>query len=100
MTAILFVTMLAVAQAPTEPPAASRRPNPQVLKTVPESQLFLMMNAIADSLGVRCDHYHVLPFFVRFSNGAPYSTSTRVFTSIKHNVAVDDAIFERPVRFP
>lgn len=59
MTAILFVTMLAVAQAQTEPPAASRRPNLQVLKTVPESQLFLMMNAVADSLGVRCEHCHV-----------------------------------------
>ena len=46
MTVSLFVqtmtAMLAVvgAQAPSEPPAATRRPNLQVLKTVPESQLF------------------------------------------------------------
>ena len=51
--------MLAIGQAPSEPPAANRRPNLQVLTTVPESQLFPMMNAIADSLGVRCDHCHV-----------------------------------------
>lgn len=36
-----------------------RRPNLQVLTKVPESQLFPMMNAIADSLGVRCDYCHV-----------------------------------------
>jgi photosynthetic reaction center cytochrome c subunit len=65
MTVSLFVqtltAMLAIvgAQAPSEPPAATRRPNLQVLKTVPESQLFPMMNAIADSLGVRCDYCHV-----------------------------------------
>ena len=54
-------TMLTIAavQAASEPPAATRRPNLQVLTTVPESQLFPMMNAIADSLGVRCDHCHV-----------------------------------------
>lgn len=65
MTVSLFVqtmtAMLAIAgaQAPSEPPAAIRRPNLQVLTTVTESQLFPMMNAIADSLGVRCDHCHV-----------------------------------------
>src|SRR5262245_16607277 len=67
MTTTMFVqavsAMLAIAaaQVPSEPPAAIRRPNLQVLTTVPESQLFLMMNAIADSLGVRCDYCHVRP---------------------------------------
>lgn len=64
MIAALFVAVsamlaIAAAQAPGEPPAAIRRPNLQVLTKVPESQLFPMMNAIADSLGVRCDHCHV-----------------------------------------
>jgi len=49
----------AAAQDSNEPPAAKRRPKLQVLTTVPESQLFPMMNAISDSLGVRCDHCHV-----------------------------------------
>src|SRR5690349_25132914 len=55
------IAMLAIAaaQQPVEPPAASRRPKLQVLTTVPESQLFPMMNAISDSLGVRCDYCHV-----------------------------------------
>jgi photosynthetic reaction center cytochrome c subunit len=53
------IFVFAIGQAATEPPAASRRPNLQVLKTVPESQLFPMMNAIADSLGVNCDYCHV-----------------------------------------
>jgi photosynthetic reaction center cytochrome c subunit len=51
--------VLAAGQPPAEPPAALRRPNLQVLTNVPESQLFPMMNAIADSLGVRCDYCHV-----------------------------------------
>jgi hypothetical protein len=57
----LFIMMLALnaGQTPSEPPAALRRPNLQVLKTMPESQLFPVMNALADSLGVRCDHCHV-----------------------------------------
>jgi hypothetical protein len=52
---------VAAAQAPSEPPAVTRRPNLQVLTTVTESQLFPMMNAIADSLGVRCDYCHMRP---------------------------------------
>jgi hypothetical protein len=51
--------MLAADQSAPEPPAALRRPNLQVLTKVPESQRFLMMNAISDSLGVRCDYCHV-----------------------------------------
>jgi hypothetical protein len=30
-----------------------------VLQALPEAQLFLLMNALADSLGVRCDYCHV-----------------------------------------
>jgi hypothetical protein len=52
---------LGAAQTQSEPPAAAKRPNLQVLTTVPESQLFLMMNAIADSLGVRCEYCHARP---------------------------------------
>ena len=59
MTAILLLSLFVAVQAPAEPPASSKRPNLQVLTTVPESQLFPMMNAIADSLGVQCDHCHV-----------------------------------------
>jgi hypothetical protein len=35
-----------------------QRPHLQVLKGVPESQLFLLMNTIGDSLGVHCDYCH------------------------------------------
>jgi len=59
VTAVSALLAIAAAQAPSEPPAKTRRPNLQVLTTVPESQLFPMMNAIADSLGVRCDYCHV-----------------------------------------
>jgi hypothetical protein len=63
MTVLLVQALGAVlamaGQEPSEPPAATRRPKLQVLTTVPESQLFPMMNAISDSLGVRCDHCHV-----------------------------------------
>jgi hypothetical protein len=40
-------------------PAGDTRPKLQVLKDVPESQLFLVMNAVAESLGVDCAHCHV-----------------------------------------
>jgi hypothetical protein len=39
--------------------AGAKRPNLRVLQALPESQLFLMMNLLADSLGVRCDYCHV-----------------------------------------
>jgi hypothetical protein len=35
------------------------RPNVEVIKDLPESQLFPVMNAIADSLNVTCDYCHV-----------------------------------------
>lgn len=39
--------------------AGATRPNLKVLQAVPESQLFLLMNLVADSLGVRCDFCHL-----------------------------------------
>ena len=37
-----------------------------------------------------------LPFQVRFSDGAPYSTVTRNFTQIRHNVPVADSLLRPP----
>jgi photosynthetic reaction center cytochrome c subunit len=60
VTAFLSALLaIGAGQTPIEPPAALRRPHLEVLTTVPESQLFPIMNAIADSLGVRCDYCHV-----------------------------------------
>jgi len=47
----------AVAQQPGS--AGATRPKLEVLQALPESQLFLLMNLLADSLGVRCDYCHV-----------------------------------------
>ena len=47
----------AVAQKPGS--AGATRPKLEVLKDLPESQLFPLMNLVATSLGVRCDHCHV-----------------------------------------
>jgi hypothetical protein len=38
---------------------AQTRKNIQVLKALPESQLYLVMNFVATSLGVNCDYCHV-----------------------------------------
>lgn len=56
-SATLVVAPSAMAQQPA--PAGAKRPNLRVLQALPESQLFLLMNLIADSLGVRCDYCHV-----------------------------------------
>ena len=40
-------------------PVEQTRKNIQVLKGLPESQLFLAMNFVGDSLGVHCDYCHV-----------------------------------------
>jgi hypothetical protein len=37
-----------------------------------------------------------LPFRVRISDGAPYSTTTRIILEIRRNVPVDDALFRPP----
>jgi hypothetical protein len=39
--------------------AGATRPNLHVLQSLPEAQLFPVMNLIADGLGVRCDFCHV-----------------------------------------
>jgi hypothetical protein len=45
-------------QAPDKPVEQVRK-NIQVLKGLPDSQLFLLMNFVGDSLGVNCDYCHV-----------------------------------------
>ncbi|HEV8498202.1 MAG TPA: hypothetical protein VGQ56_15115, partial [Gemmatimonadaceae bacterium] len=37
-----------------------------------------------------------MPFLVRISDGAPYSTTTRTILEIRRNVPVDDALFRPP----
>ena len=43
----------------SDKPIEQTRKNIQVLKGLPESQLFLVMNFVGDSLGVHCDYCHV-----------------------------------------
>lgn len=56
MTAVILSVTAAAAQ---DRPAGERRPRLQVLRDVPESQLFMVMNVVAQSLGVGCEHCHV-----------------------------------------
>src|SRR2546423_2285793 len=49
----------AARQAQTDKPVEQTRKNIQVLKGLPSSQLFPLMNFVAVSLGVRCDFCHV-----------------------------------------
>jgi len=46
-------------QSTGDKPVEQVRKNVQVLKGLPDSQLFLLMNFVGDSLGVNCDHCHV-----------------------------------------
>ena len=46
-------------QSAADKPVEQVRKNIQVLKGLPDSQLFLVMNFVGDSLGVNCDHCHV-----------------------------------------
>jgi hypothetical protein len=57
--ALSMVIVAAVAPNASAQPAGAKRPKLEVLQALPESQLFLLMNLVADSLGVRCDHCHV-----------------------------------------
>lgn len=61
--AVVLVSAPATAQTAATPPApaaaGASRPNLRVLQALPESQLFPLMNLVADSLGVRCDYCHV-----------------------------------------
>jgi photosynthetic reaction center cytochrome c subunit len=52
-------TKLAQTQSTADKPVEQVRKNIQVLKGLPDSQLFLLMNFVSDSLGVNCDHCHV-----------------------------------------
>jgi hypothetical protein len=42
----------------------------------------------------------MLPFRIRSSDGSPFDTSIKVFTSVQHDIAVDDAAFQPPPRPP
>jgi hypothetical protein len=42
----------------------------------------------------------MLPFAMHISDGSPFDTSVRTFTTIKHNVDVDDATFQQPAPPP
>ena len=46
-------------QSTADKPVEQVRKNIQVLKGLPDSQLFLLMNFVSDSLGVNCDYCHV-----------------------------------------
>jgi hypothetical protein len=71
ITSRLFVVLLLISlaigwkartaqtQSTADKPVEQVRKNIQVLKGLPDSQLFLLMNFVADSLGVSCDHCHV-----------------------------------------
>jgi len=60
---LLLVAVVAVSSrgiAAQQPAlAGATRPNLRVLQALPEAQLFLLMNLVSDSLGVRCDYCHV-----------------------------------------
>ena len=51
--------MNAAQQVPGGARAGDTRKHQQVLQDVPESQIFLVMNYVAKSLGVNCDYCHV-----------------------------------------
>jgi len=55
----LFIAVASTASAQQPGSAGATRPKLQVLQALPEGQLFLLMNLVADSLGVRCDYCHV-----------------------------------------
>jgi hypothetical protein len=53
----LVLPVALVAQQPGS--AGEKRPKLEVLQSLPEAQLFPLMNLVATSLGVRCDYCHV-----------------------------------------
>jgi Photosynthetic reaction centre cytochrome C subunit len=57
--AIVAVAVVPHAAAQQPGSAGATRPSLRVLQALPESQLFPLMNLVADSLGVRCDYCHV-----------------------------------------
>jgi photosynthetic reaction center cytochrome c subunit len=59
VSVVIIVAAAAPAAAQQPGSAGATRPNLTVLQALPESQLFPLMNLLADSLGVRCDYCHV-----------------------------------------
>ena len=59
LIAVLITAAAQDAAAQQPPLAGATRPGLRVLQTLPESQLFPLMNLVSDSLGVRCDYCHV-----------------------------------------
>src|SRR5689334_25423645 len=57
--AVSLVAVTASSQT-TDKPVEQVRKNIQVLRGLPDSQLFPVMNFIGDSLGVHCDYCHVI----------------------------------------
>jgi hypothetical protein len=56
---LCFVVAASSAEAQQPGSAGATRPKLQVLQALPEGQLFILMNLVADSLGVKCDYCHV-----------------------------------------
>ena len=82
-------------QSTADKPVEQVRKNIQVLKGLPDSQLFLLMNFVGDSLGVNCDH-------------CPFKTHQAVSLGVRSPVVEDNlcaTIFEpsfyapSPLRF-
>jgi len=61
LSLVLLLTLPLPVTAPAQQPgsAGATRPKLEVLQSLPEAQLFPLMNLIATSLGVRCDYCHV-----------------------------------------
>jgi hypothetical protein len=59
LSVIVGIAMPSSAHAQQPGSAGATRPKLQVLQALPEAQLFILMNLVADSLGVRCDYCHV-----------------------------------------
>jgi Photosynthetic reaction centre cytochrome C subunit len=57
--AIGLVATPLVAQTADDKPVEQTRKNIRVLQGLPDSQLFLLMNTVSDSLGIACDFCHV-----------------------------------------
>jgi hypothetical protein len=56
---VLSLLLPAAAAAQQPGSAGEKRPKLEVLQSLPEAQLFPLMNLVATSLGVRCDYCHV-----------------------------------------
>jgi hypothetical protein len=60
MLVVVIAACVAPSAAAQQPGSAgATRPKLQVLQALPDSQLFPLMNLLAESLGVRCDYCHV-----------------------------------------